>query len=536
MNDLTVLEDKTILENLFEITSDKRSYSGIKIINDILEKNFAISQIITTDYYSLETLIKENIKSINRSLIDLEDVYLIDAVGLRFFEKQKTKINGETVEEYQIVRGTPDNRPDLLDQTLMKMISSPIFGLEVLKQIDKNKKKHNKENPDKSRIVIIKDFDLRFTNRKEQIAMYHKIEADYDFLARTNSKIIIVNKNEIKTLGNNEAELDIIKYTFDNTNIKRELMQEIKESYGNLEDLDIEYFLKLTSHLTFVELENIIKDGFESTKDLIDRYEKRKIDKIMEANPEIKITMPEIKMEQIIGMENAKNYVRKGMEKGMIKSVALLGPGGTGKTLLANGFANYYGVPMIEISLTDTGSELVSKSERNAKRVFQALETIPEAIILMDELEKQIGSAGNSRSGDGGTGTKVLGELLKFLQNRKPGKNLFIATVNNVKTIQQNCPELLRSGRVDTIMYVDYPDVEEIDQLIDLYAEKYNYEGSLPNSLKLAKEKWTGAEIDNLFRMASMLDETADSIISQGHISNVSKKYDESHKEEFIKA
>lgn len=154
----------------------------------------------------------------------------------------------------------------------------------------------------------------------------------------------------------------------------------------------------------------------------------------------------------------------------------------------------------------------------------------------MDEVEKQLGSAGSSHAGDSGTGTKVLGELLKFLQNRQPGKNLFIATANNMKTLQTNCPELLRAGRIDTVMYADYPDLEEVDELIDLYAGKYGYVGEFPKAAKLAQTKWTGAEIDTLFRMAKMLDLSAQEVIDQGHISNVSKKYKEHNKEDYMKA
>lgn len=339
----TILETQNLtktqkLKTLEHLEKTKESTSAISIINQILNKNFAVTQIETSDYYSFENSLKEELVNIDRELIDIENIFLVDAGGVRAIDKQKVSRDGSIEETYNLIEINSENRSDIIDQQLERMIGSPLFGLVLLKKLDDSlKKKRNRDG--KSRIVIIKDFDLQFKNRKEQLNAYHKLESYYDFLASTESKVIILNKDKITTLAQNEVEIDIIKFKHSNRYLKEQLMLDViemtkeEESFTGVNrtaGLDLEKFLDLTTHLTFCELENIIKDGFESTENLMNRFEQRKLNKIMELNPEIKISKPTMKLENLIGFNNAKSFVIKGMEKGMVKSIILTGPGGTG--------------------------------------------------------------------------------------------------------------------------------------------------------------------------------------------------------------
>lgn len=337
--DGVTLTNTQILGSLEHLEKNKESTSAIKIINSILNKNFAITQIETSDYYSFENSLKEDLLEIDRELVDIENIFLVDAGGVRAIDKQKTSRNGTIEETYNLIDINSDNRNDIIDQQMERIMGSPLFGLVLLKKLDDTLKKKRKNNDGKSRIVIIKDFDLQFKNRKEQLNAYHKLESYYDFLASTDSKVIILNKGQIVSLAQNEVEIDIIKFKHSNRYLKEQLMLDViemtkqeKEITGvnRTEGIDLEKFLDLTTHLTFCELENIIKDGFESTENLMNRFEERKLNKIMELNPEIKISKPTMKLEELIGFNNAKTFIIKGMEKKMVKSMILAGVPGTG--------------------------------------------------------------------------------------------------------------------------------------------------------------------------------------------------------------
>lgn len=204
------------------------------------------------------------------------------------------------------------------------------------------------------------------------------------------------------------------------------------------------------------------------------------------------------------------------------------------KTALCEALADKYKLPLIEISLTDSSSKYVGESEKNAKRVFNALKQIPEAIIYFDEIEKQISGAGSSHSGDSGTGTKVMGELLKFLQERTAGRNLVLFTANNIETLKQNCPEILRAGRIDATFYVDFPTEEETEQLIALYSKKYGLEEEIHPIDEILMHKYTGSEIETLYRITSMLDCTL--LEGMDYVKPISKTYDSSKKDQYMQA
>ncbi len=136
-------------------------------------------------------------------------------------------------------------------------------------------------------------------------------------------------------------------------------------------------------------------------------------------------------------------------------------------------------------------------------------------MLWVDEIEK--GFAGTmGASGDSGTGQRVFGTFLTWLQD-KARPVFVIATANNIDHLP---PEFLRKGRFDEIFFVDLPTSAEREQIWELHLSKH-YSGTLASKdgvaidddlvakLAAASDGYSGAEIEQAV-IASLFDAYAD--------------------------
>ena len=108
--------------------------------------------------------------------------------------------------------------------------------------------------------------------------------------------------------------------------------------------------------------------------------------------------------------------------------------------------------------------------------------------------------------GDGGTGMRVLGKLLTWMQDKR--KPVFIAaTANNIERLP---PELLRRGRFDEIFFLDLPNTAERKAIFEVHIRKRGRDPAAYDIARLANtsEGYVGAEIeqsviDAMFRASS---------------------------------
>jgi SpoVK/Ycf46/Vps4 family AAA+-type ATPase len=102
-------------------------------------------------------------------------------------------------------------------------------------------------------------------------------------------------------------------------------------------------------------------------------------------------------------------------------------------------------------------------------------------------------------SGDSGTSKRQGGQVLKWLNDHKSDVYT-IATCNNIDGLP---PEFLRAERWDAIFFVDLPNEEERNAIMDLYK---NYYGIEDEESSVNIKDWTGAEIKNLCKLAKNLE------------------------------
>jgi hypothetical protein len=202
------------------------------------------------------------------------------------------------------------------------------------------------------------------------------------------------------------------------------------------------------------------------------------------------------------GMENVKGWLQKrkiglrpsarklGLDapKGML----LLGVQGCGKSLLAKAVAHEWALPLLRLDLGKVMGMWLGQSEQNIRSALKVAEATAPCVLWIDEIEKGIPRSGPH---DEGTGLRVLGTLLTWMQEKK-ATVFVVATANSVTELP---PELLRKGRFDEIFFVDLPDERTRAKIFSIHITKRGYSMRPEQLDELAQltEGFSGAEIES---------------------------------------
>jgi len=145
------------------------------------------------------------------------------------------------------------------------------------------------------------------------------------------------------------------------------------------------------------------------------------------------------------------------------KGVLLTGIPGCGKSLSAKCIATAWNMPLLKLDMGKIFAGIVGSSEANMRLALNLCEAVAPAILWIDEIEKGLSGSG-SGSSDGGTSTRVFGNLLTWMQEKKSPVFIF-ATANKIQGLP---PELLRKGRFDEIFFIDLPSEEERKEIFSI--------------------------------------------------------------------
>ena len=176
------------------------------------------------------------------------------------------------------------------------------------------------------------------------------------------------------------------------------------------------------------------------------------------------------------------------------KGIIMVGAAGTGKSLGAKVTADILERPLISMDMGAVFGSLVGQSESNMRLAIKTIEAVAPCVLMIDEIEKGLSGSKSSGSTDGGTGSRVMGSLLSWM-NDKESEVYIVATSNDVTALP---PELLRKGRFDELFYVDLPNDEERAIIFGIHLEKRNRVAKDFDIKELVKhtDGYTGAEIE----------------------------------------
>lgn len=196
------------------------------------------------------------------------------------------------------------------------------------------------------------------------------------------------------------------------------------------------------------------------------------------------------------GLDNLKDFALKVAKSPLSKGVLLLGVPGTGKSHFAKALGTELGMPTLCLDMGRLFGSLVGESEERVRNALAVVDAMSPCVLFIDEIEKGLGGIASSAQTDGGTGARVFGTFLQWLNDHQ-SRVFVVATCNDIMKIP---PEFLRAERWDAIFFVDLPTLAERNVILVLYKKLYSVGGEAPDIAG-----WSGAEIRSLCRIAAML-------------------------------
>jgi len=186
------------------------------------------------------------------------------------------------------------------------------------------------------------------------------------------------------------------------------------------------------------------------------------------------------------------------------KGVLLVGPPGTGKTLLARAVAGEANVPFYSISGSDFVEMYVGVGASRVRDLFDQAKKSSPAIIFIDEIDAVGRHRGAGMGGGHDEREQTLNQLLVEMDGFGANEGVIVIAATNRPDILD--PALLRPGRFDRQVTVNYPDTKGRTEILKVHAKGKPIAPDVDlNSIAHATVGFTGADLENLLNEAALL-------------------------------
>ncbi len=186
------------------------------------------------------------------------------------------------------------------------------------------------------------------------------------------------------------------------------------------------------------------------------------------------------------------------------KGVLLMGPPGTGKTLLAKAVAGEAGVPFFSISGSDFVEMYVGVGASRVRDLFEQAKKNAPSIVFIDEIDAVGRHRGAGVGGGHDEREQTLNQLLVEMDGFGANMGVIVMAATNRKDILD--PALMRPGRFDRHITVNYPDVKGREEILRVHTRNKPI-GPDVDLAVIAKTTggFTGADLENLTNEAALL-------------------------------
>ncbi len=218
----------------------------------------------------------------------------------------------------------------------------------------------------------------------------------------------------------------------------------------------------------------------------------------------------------VAGIEEAKNEVQEIVEflknpkkfqklgAKIPKGCLLVGPPGSGKTLLARAIAGEAKVAFFSISGSDFVEMFVGVGASRVRDLFVQAKKQAPCIIFIDEIDAVGRQRGVGIGGGNDEREQTLNQLLVEMDGFSANSGVIVVAATNRKDVLD--PALLRPGRFDRQVYVSLPDVIGREKILGIYLAKLPLDNDVNVSvIARGTTGFSGADLSNLTNEAALL-------------------------------
>ena len=230
----------------------------------------------------------------------------------------------------------------------------------------------------------------------------------------------------------------------------------------------------------------------------------------------VKDSAGSIKFDDVAGEDEAKenlseivNYLHdpskyRDIGASMPKGILLVGPPGTGKTMLAKAVAGEANVPFFSISGSEFVEMFVGMGASKVRDLFKQAKEKAPCIVFIDEIDA-IGKKRDGGKFGGGNDEReqTLNQLLTEMDGFEGSNGVIIlAATNRPESLD---PALTRPGRFDRRVHVELPDLQGREAILRVHAKKIKTEPNI-NYAQIARmaSGASGAELANIVNEAAL--------------------------------
>ncbi|MCV0373111.1 MAG: CDC48 family AAA ATPase [Nitrosarchaeum sp.] len=198
----------------------------------------------------------------------------------------------------------------------------------------------------------------------------------------------------------------------------------------------------------------------------------------------------------ILAMKEPTKFTKMGIKPP--KGALIYGPPGCGKTLIARALATETGANMILVRGPEILSKWVGESEKAVREIFRKAKASSPCVVIFDELD----SLAKYKSGEGGVSETVLSQLLTEIEEGTSSRVVVVGITNRPDVLDNS---LLRTGRLDLVLYVPPPDEKGRLEIIKILTKKMPLASDVKlQEIAVATQNYTGADLSALCREAAV--------------------------------
>ncbi len=208
-------------------------------------------------------------------------------------------------------------------------------------------------------------------------------------------------------------------------------------------------------------------------------------------------------LEQVVEfLKEPKKFLALGAK--IPKGILLVGPPGTGKTMLARSVAGEANVPFFHISGSEFVELFVGVGASRVRDTFALAKKSAPAILFIDELDAIGRHRGAGLGGGHDEREQTLNQILVEMDGFDPNTQVIVLAATNRPDILD--PALLRPGRFDRRVILDLPDIKDREAILNIHAKGK----PLTKDVKLRQiaertPGFSGADLANLMNEAAIL-------------------------------